>query len=368
VAVQVNEKQIITCAANGGTFTLEFKGETTELIAYDATVSEFVTAFQKLSTVYEATSAITASYTGTNAKACTEAGNAITVEFLQNFGDLPLILPDGSALTHSSTIYEPLITSSVSVTGTKEDNDCSDRGLCDTDAGTCSCSTLFSTSNGYAAAGQRGDCGYSSSTITDCPGEISCNGQGVCSGPPTYTCACEQGYTGADCTQFVCPTGRSWFDDPTAANSAHYSDVECSGAGVCDREAGVCECMDGFEGAACQLMACPGDPACSDRGQCLSMQVRASATRAKRARASEASVKEDFAAAAHPNRAQTTTSRLRPTPTERARAQKKTSRLRPTPTERDAWGAGAKGFTREPSEGGRWRPCARPPQPAGTPA
>ena len=94
---------------------------------------------------------------------------------------------------------------------------------------------------------------------------------GVCSGPPTYTCACSNGYTGADCTQMTCPMGRSWFDNPTSAQSAHYTYEECSGVGLCDTEAGTCGCMDGFEGSACQRMSCPGDPACNDNGKCLSM-------------------------------------------------------------------------------------------------
>lgn len=270
--VQVNEKQIVTCTANGGTFTLEFEGETTDAIAYDATLSQFVAALEALTTITnDFSTAIVASYTGTNTKACTDSGNAITIEFYQNFGKQPLILPNGDSLTHSSSIFEPLITSSQSIVGTKENTACSTRGICDVSTGTCTCATSFDTSNGYGAAGQRGDCGYVTTTITDCPGEVSCNGVGVCAGPPTYVCECSNGYTGADCTQMVCPTGRSWFDYPTAANSAHYSYTECSDAGVCDTEAGVCECMDGFEGSACQRMSCPGDPVCNDHGTCLSM-------------------------------------------------------------------------------------------------
>lgn len=274
--VQVNEKQIVTCAANGGTFTLTFKGFTTAKIPYDASLSDFTAAFEALSSVYnDFDTAISASYTGTNTKACTDTGNAITIQFLQNFGSPPLILPDGSLLTHSSSIFEPIITTSKSIPGTKEDNTCSDRGICDTDTGTCTCATGFDTSNGYAAPGQRGDCGYYSTTITDCPGETSCNGKGVCEGPPTYTCSCSNGYTGADCTLMVCPSGRSWFDEPSADDSAHYTLTECSDAGICDTEGGICECMDGFEGSACQRMMCPGDPSCTGHGQCLTMQALA---------------------------------------------------------------------------------------------
>jgi hypothetical protein len=35
--------------------------------------------------------------------------------------------------------------------------------------------------------------------------------------------------------------------------------VECSNAGLCETKTGICECMDGFEGAACSRMKSPGD-------------------------------------------------------------------------------------------------------------
>ena len=43
--------------------------------------------------------------------------------------------------------------------------------------------------------------------------------------------------------------------------------------GTCDRTLGVCFCQDGFSGAACDVLACPGETApCSGHGQCLTMQ------------------------------------------------------------------------------------------------
>mgnify|MGYP003310477734 CR=1 FL=1 len=39
--------------------------------------------------------------------------------------------------------------------------------------------------------------------------------------------------------------------------------------GTCDRTLGVCFCQDGFSGAACDVLACPGETApCSGHGQC----------------------------------------------------------------------------------------------------
>lgn len=45
--------------------------------------------------------------------------------------------------------------------------------------------------------------------------------------------------------------------------------------GLCDRSKGACECMAGFEGAACERMMCPGTPACFGHGQCMTIQALA---------------------------------------------------------------------------------------------
>lgn len=60
---------------------------------------------------------------------------------------------------------------------------------------------------------------------------------------------------------------------PTENNYAHMSDslAECSDMGICDQSTGQCVCMDGFEGAACNVMSCPGDPVCNNHGECLTM-------------------------------------------------------------------------------------------------
>ena len=67
-----------------------------------------------------------------------------------------------------------------SVIGTKENALCSNRGLCDRSTGVCSCfdtfGDIYASSNGYGAAGTRGDCGWVESSLTNtvssCPGEI----------------------------------------------------------------------------------------------------------------------------------------------------------------------------------------------------
>ena len=39
-------------------------------------------------------------------------------------------------------------------------------------------------------------------------------------------------------------------------NSAHDY-MECSNKGLCDRQTGECECLPGYDGAACQRASCP---------------------------------------------------------------------------------------------------------------
>ena len=54
------------------------------------------------------------------------------------------------------------------------------------------------------------------------------------------------------------------------SQTAHYYQ-ECSNKGVCDRTKGQCQCLDGYEGVACQRASCPGTPTCSGHGTCQSI-------------------------------------------------------------------------------------------------
>jgi hypothetical protein len=157
---------------------------------------------------------------------------------------------DGSALAHSTPSVLPSLAFTTAVNGTKEDLLCSRRGNCDRSTGVCGCYNNYFSGNGLGAIGQRGDCGFVKSTVTACPGEIACSGQGTCRGPPTYDCICNEGFTGGDCNERECPKGKAWFDIPIADDTAHQL-VECSNAGTCDRTKGDCTCMPGFTGAAC---------------------------------------------------------------------------------------------------------------------
>lgn len=209
---------------------------------------------------------------------CSASSTLTKIDFLQDFGNLPLIVADGNGLALSASTSPKVSVSEVRA-GTKEDEPCSNRGICDEEIGVCSCMDYMTTSDGYGNEGQRGDCGYASQQLVDCPNENSpCNMKGTCQGKPTYRCDCQQGWTGADCSLLTCPYGKTWFGRPTTGDDyAHMTDdiVECSNMGTCNRVTGTCSCMEGFEGAACNVMSCPGKepngPACNGRGECLTM-------------------------------------------------------------------------------------------------
>ena len=88
-------------------------------------------------------------------------------------------------------------------------------------------------------------------------------------GEISYTCTCENGHSGPDCSVRRCPVGKAWtFGDATTVD--HEVRVECSNMGTCNAKTGLCSCRAGFHGAACQYLDCPNG--CSGHGQCLTRQ------------------------------------------------------------------------------------------------
>jgi hypothetical protein len=79
---------------------------------------------------------------------------AIYVEFLTEFGDLPMLTAHNDTLTGWSG--ETFLHLSEYQKGTKEDVECSQMGVCNRSNGRCKCLTGFGSSNGTAyAQGQR---------------------------------------------------------------------------------------------------------------------------------------------------------------------------------------------------------------------
>ena len=83
-----------------------------------------------------------------------------------------------------------------------------------------------------------------------CPNK--CNGHGFCeTAHGSKTCFCFPGFHGPDCSTRLCPAGKAWIDYPQKDNVAHGDFVECSNMGICNRASGICECREGYTGAAC---------------------------------------------------------------------------------------------------------------------
>ena len=156
---KVNEKQTITCTADGGTFTVTFRQQTTASIAWNANAAAVQTALEALSSITSAT--VTYS---TGSVACSTSGVIITVEFTYEFGDLPPMTVVSTSLTIS--FGSVALTVAESVKGTKDNLECSRRGLCDRTTGKCACYDGFLSSDGAGNVGTRGDCGYRSSYST----------------------------------------------------------------------------------------------------------------------------------------------------------------------------------------------------------
>ena len=213
---QSNDVQLLECHADFGTFTLSFGKETTSPISVDSSVADVMNALNALPSLVGQDPKVSVSWTGGINQVCIASGNQIQVTFLQSFGDLPLIIPDGTHLGQTSVADTPIITAQKVITGDTESEVCSNHGHCDETTGVCECLTDWMTSDGYGNAGTRGDCGYlSSGTTSSCPGEPACLGKGHCSGPPDYRCQCETGRSGPDCALIDCPVGPSWFSMPT---------------------------------------------------------------------------------------------------------------------------------------------------------
>lgn len=138
----------------------------------------------------------------------------------------------------------------------------------------------------------------------ECPN--ACSGHGDCGAYDM--CTCWRNWQSADCSERTCPFGNAHVDTPKGdlnmdnsittstiisnnyvywygteekfpamqdsangalTNSAHHY-MECSNKGLCDRESGICECFDGYEGSACQRASCPNQ--CSGHGTCESIR------------------------------------------------------------------------------------------------
>lgn len=266
---QFNEIQRVRCRADSGGFTLTYLGKTSAVIPYNSLQEDVQKYIQNIETIGEGGAKVTMG----GPQACSAGESFFDVEFKHDMGDLSKMIPDDRRL---ELAVGKSLEVTKQVTGTKENAECSNRGICDTVTGVCTCARSYDTSNGYNEFGARGDCGYTTDTIGYCPGDIACSSHGKCSQFPSYKCECNNGWTGADCSEMLCPHDLSWFSYPSANNVAHVATyAECSNAGICDRTTGECLCDIAFTGAACNRLTCPtqsiDSEACSGHGRCLDM-------------------------------------------------------------------------------------------------
>lgn len=129
--------------------------------------------------------------------------------------------------------------------------ECGGQGKCNYKTGECECYDGFEGSN---------------CNRIQCPN--NCNGYGECvllssildnkelnnyvgyGNDRIYGCKCDKKRRGYDCSLIECPSGI----DPEGDSNTNGLDYrDCSGRGICDYTKGVCQCFEGYRGAACEI-------------------------------------------------------------------------------------------------------------------
>lgn len=216
----LQEVQLLRCSATGtiGTLVFYFDGKHSKSIPSSASTTELKAALETIPTISE----ISVSYSEGSTLCRDDIINIASITFVQNFGPLPPLVPQSFGMEPSSVVevagdnsYGMFADHNgidyFAIKGNKENDECSNRGICDQGTGTCRCfdtnGDSYAGSDGYGNAGDRGDCGHAvTSPITTCPGDPPCSDRGYCD-PVTLRCACEDGFSGGDCSLRTCKRG-----------------------------------------------------------------------------------------------------------------------------------------------------------------
>lgn len=153
-------RQRVYCTANAGSFRLNFRNESTNDIAYDASPQTLMAALESLTSIGKVDVTLNPSSTETSTVCSSDASDNhyFQVWFVTERGPLPLMLIDDNSLSHGTAVVLD-VDHRVSGAGTMKE--CSGKGECNRATGICECWPYWGSSDGYGNIGIRNDCGYS---------------------------------------------------------------------------------------------------------------------------------------------------------------------------------------------------------------